>query len=84
MDLSMKILWSRGAQVALLMLAILGAHDNLFGEDAVAMEKGKAIFAGGCFWCMEGPFEAHPGVTSVLPGYTEVAPYGPLFVFICS
>ncbi len=29
-----------------------------------------AIFAGGCFWCMEGPFEALDGVTEVLSGYT--------------
>ncbi len=30
----------------------------------------KAYFAGGCFWCMEGPFEAEPGVTAVKSGYT--------------
>lgn len=29
-----------------------------------------AIFAGGCFWCMEGPFEAISGVSEVLSGYT--------------
>ena len=29
-----------------------------------------AIFAGGCFWCMEGPFEALTGVSEVLSGYT--------------
>ena len=30
----------------------------------------KAIFAGGCFWCMEKPFEQLEGVTSVTSGYT--------------
>jgi peptide-methionine (S)-S-oxide reductase len=30
----------------------------------------KATFAGGCFWCMEAPFDALPGVQSVVPGYT--------------
>jgi methionine-S-sulfoxide reductase len=29
-----------------------------------------AIFVGGCFWCMEGPFERLDGVTEVLSGYT--------------
>jgi len=29
-----------------------------------------ATFAGGCFWCMEGPFDALPGVISVTVGYT--------------
>lgn len=30
----------------------------------------KAILAGGCFWCMEGPFEALPGVSAVISGYS--------------
>ncbi|HIJ87202.1 MAG TPA: peptide-methionine (S)-S-oxide reductase MsrA [Desulfuromonadales bacterium] len=29
----------------------------------------KAALAGGCFWCMEAPFDQLPGVVSVLPGY---------------
>jgi peptide-methionine (S)-S-oxide reductase len=31
---------------------------------------GKATFAGGCFWCMEHPFDEIPGVVSVTSGYT--------------
>ena len=30
----------------------------------------RATFAGGCFWCMEPPFEKLPGVISVTSGYT--------------
>jgi len=29
-----------------------------------------ATFAGGCFWCMEHPFDSLPGVVSVTSGYT--------------
>lgn len=29
-----------------------------------------AIFAGGCFWCMEKPFDEIKGVESVVSGYT--------------
>ena len=29
----------------------------------------RATFAGGCFWCMEPPFEALDGVVSVTSGY---------------
>lgn len=30
----------------------------------------KAVFAGGCFWCMVQPFEEQPGIKKVLSGYT--------------
>ena len=30
----------------------------------------KATFAGGCFWCMEPPFDELPGVISTTAGYT--------------
>lgn len=30
----------------------------------------KAIFAGGCFWCMVKPFDTQPGIISVVAGYT--------------
>lgn len=30
----------------------------------------RAIFAGGCFWCMEAPFEKLDGVVRVVSGYT--------------
>jgi len=29
----------------------------------------KAIFAGGCFWCLEPSFETLPGVLEVMPGF---------------
>ena len=35
-----------------------------------AQQYEKAIFAGGCFWCMEPPFEKLEGVSEVISGYT--------------
>ncbi|WP_236025809.1 peptide-methionine (S)-S-oxide reductase MsrA [Geomonas azotofigens] len=35
-----------------------------------AAQLQKATFAGGCFWCMEHPFDELPGVVSVTSGYT--------------
>ncbi len=31
----------------------------------------KAVFAGGCFWCMTPPFEKLDGVVKVVAGYTD-------------
>ena len=33
-------------------------------------ELAVATFAGGCFWCMEPPFDELPGVVSTTSGYT--------------
>ncbi|MEQ8348495.1 MAG: peptide-methionine (S)-S-oxide reductase MsrA [Sneathiellaceae bacterium] len=37
---------------------------------AFAQERATAIFAGGCFWCVESDFDAVPGVLETLSGYT--------------
>jgi methionine-S-sulfoxide reductase len=61
---------------AFLMAVIVGGATMAF-----AAQKGsapsppssrteKATFAGGCFWCMEPPFEKLKGVLSVTSGYT--------------
>jgi peptide-methionine (S)-S-oxide reductase len=35
-----------------------------------AGRQAEAIFSGGCFWCMEPPFEKLQGVSAVISGYT--------------
>jgi peptide-methionine (S)-S-oxide reductase len=42
----------------------------LAGSAARAAERGEAIFAAGCFWCVETSFEGLPGVSAVISGYT--------------
>lgn len=37
---------------------------------AHAADSKTAIFAGGCFWCMESEFQTQDGVTDVTSGYT--------------
>ena len=37
---------------------------------ALAQKKEQAVFAGGCFWCMESDMGHIPGVISVESGYT--------------
>jgi peptide-methionine (S)-S-oxide reductase len=42
----------------------------LLAPAAASAETATATFAGGCFWCMEPPFESLSGVVSVTSGYT--------------
>lgn len=44
----------------------------------------RAIFAGGCFWCMVHPFEEMAGVQSVLSGYTGGHVENPTYEQVCS
>lgn len=42
----------------------------LYVPSLPAADLAKATFAGGCFWCMEPPFDKLPGVISTTSGYT--------------
>ena len=51
------------------LLLLLGVMMMTMGA-ATAAATETATFAGGCFWCMEHPFDELPGVISTTPGYT--------------
>jgi peptide-methionine (S)-S-oxide reductase len=55
--------------ILILLMALLTSN---ISEAAMAKENKQetAIFAGGCFWCMEKPFDHLDGVISTLSGYT--------------
>ncbi|MBI3088597.1 MAG: peptide-methionine (S)-S-oxide reductase MsrA [Candidatus Omnitrophica bacterium] len=48
------------------------------------MTTKTATFAGGCFWCMEGPFEQLEGVQAVIAGYTGGANANPTYEEVSS
>lgn len=43
-----------------------------------------AIFAGGCFWCMESPFTGRSGVAAVTSGYTGGEVANPTYEQVCT
>jgi peptide methionine sulfoxide reductase msrA/msrB len=63
MNLRSPTLQTLATILAILWTLITGA------TSAMASETQKATFAGGCFWCMEKPFEKLDGVLSVVSGY---------------
>lgn len=63
----MMVAWSR-----LLMMVVpagLLVITATVHHSAGAANPEKAVFAGGCFWCMEEAFEGVEGVVSVISGY---------------
>ena len=58
------------------------AQSSAIAAKAKPAITATATFAGGCFWCMEGPFDALTGVISTTSGYTggtkKVAEHGGL------
>ena len=56
--------WLRGLALGLLLLL------SLQGSPAVAASVQEAVFAGGCFWCLEHDLEELPGVLSAESGYS--------------
>jgi peptide methionine sulfoxide reductase msrA/msrB len=55
-------------------------------EDALALSNNKALatFAGGCFWCIEAPFEGIAGVLSVVSGYAGGKEKNPSYADVSS
>lgn len=54
----------------LAFLAVGVVADDREAAPAAAAQTALATFAGGCFWCMEGPFDKLDGVLSTTSGYT--------------
>ena len=66
----MKLIVVFGSLVAGAFLAAVSAAADNPGKAAGVGRIEKATFAGGCFWCMEPPFDKLEGVISVTSGYT--------------
>jgi peptide methionine sulfoxide reductase msrA/msrB len=76
------------------LLALLGSC--LLGSSSQARDSSRparveprageavATFAGGCFWCMEPPFEGLPGVRSVQSGFTGGPEQDPTYEAVSS
>ena len=52
-----------------LLLTVLLAMPALAFVQTPTVKTAKATFAGGCFWCMEAPYDKLPGVIATISGY---------------
>jgi peptide-methionine (S)-S-oxide reductase len=58
------------ALLAVVVLAACGAPSAESQPKQRPAVTQEAVFAGGCFWCVEHDFKAIPGVVEVMSGYT--------------
>jgi peptide-methionine (S)-S-oxide reductase len=66
--------------VAMLLIStVIGA-----APASVPPGQAVAIFAGGCFWCMEPPFDDLPGVSATISGYTGGRKVNPTYEEVSS
>lgn len=50
----------------------------------MTQEEKKALFAGGCFWCIQEAFDKAPGVLSTTVGYTGGTVKDPTYEQVCA
>ena len=64
-------------------LAVVAAIGVAYAQTAPAKTE-TAIFAGGCFWCVEEAFEKVPGVVTAVSGYTGGKTANPTYEQVAS
>jgi len=62
-----------------ILLALLAFTGAVAAQTAPKPALEKATFAGGCFWCMEPPYDALPGVVSTVSGYMGGSKVNPTY-----
>jgi methionine-S-sulfoxide reductase len=64
-------------KVLVFLLLIFGAAGTAAAGEGAG--PARATFAGGCFWCMEHPFEELEGVRQTVSGYTGGKKENPIY-----
>src|SRR5262252_2609078 len=81
-EVAMRAPRALGALGALVSMVAAAASMTALAQPAEGLQK--ATFAGGCFWCMEPPFDKLEGVVSTTSGYTGGTKTSPTYEEVSS
>jgi peptide-methionine (S)-S-oxide reductase len=71
--------------IAAVVLALCASFVHAQGKPyTVPPGMAVATFAGGCFWCMEPPYDRIPGVVATISGYTGGTKVNPTYQEVSS
>jgi peptide methionine sulfoxide reductase msrA/msrB len=71
--------------IAVAMILIAACSESEGKEKAMMIKNSEtAIFAGGCFWCIESAFSEEKGVIKATSGYTGGTLANPTYEQVCS
>lgn len=70
------------AMATSLLLSLVSA--SVLATESTPTASATAIFAGGCFWCLEADFEKLPGVIAAESGYTASKTPNPTYEQVSS
>ncbi len=68
----------------LIMYAIAGGFEEGTAMENTKVTTAQAIFAGGCFWCLEHAFEGRDGVIAAISGYAGGTETDATYEKVCS
>src|ERR1043166_6507970 len=77
-----KLIRRRAATLAALLLMSLAGIVDLAAQESAQTKT--AVFAGGCFWCIQPAFDKAPGVIKTVVGYAGGTEPNPTYDLVTS
>jgi methionine-S-sulfoxide reductase len=71
-------------RIFLLALGCVTLAAGSYGQSLGAVATRRAIFAGGCFWCIQPAFDKAPGVIKTVVGYSGGTEPNPTYQLVTS
>jgi len=71
-------------RIFLLVLGCVTLAAASYGQGPGAVATRNAVFAGGCFWCIQPAFDKAPGVIKTVVGYSGGTEPNPTYELVTS